>query len=57
MADAWAEKQFEKIAEDARKCAEHYEKNPGTFDVRAIIDLYSTIARLADTMRLTENGK
>ncbi len=43
--------ELEEIADNARKCADFYEKSPGAVDHRAIIDIYRAIARLADAVR------
>jgi len=38
---------LQRMALDAEKAARFYEERPGLFDVRAIVDIYRAIARLA----------
>jgi hypothetical protein len=42
--------QIERLVEDCRKAADYYEEAPGHAGPQAIIDLYRTIARLAELL-------
>lgn len=43
-------RRFEKIAYDARGCARFYREKPGLVSASAVVDLYQSIALLAEML-------